>query len=84
MRVGLLVGVFFVGEFVCIYLGLCDIVVSCLMVFFYTFLFVVVLFLFCFVFSEKLCMVQWVGLVIVFVVVVVVFSEGFIGRSTLC
>jgi len=74
---GLLVGALFAGEFVCIYIGLQHTTASRLTVFVYTAPFTVALLLPRFVPSERLRGVQWLGLVIAFVGVVVAFAESF-------
>jgi drug/metabolite transporter (DMT)-like permease len=79
---GLLAGVLFAGEFICIYLGLRDTGASRLTVFLYTAPFVVAVLLPRLVPSERLRPVQWVGLVIAFAAVALAFSEGFMGHST--
>ncbi|MDM0111662.1 DMT family transporter [Variovorax sp. J22R133] len=78
---GLLAGALFAGEFVCIYVGLQHTTASRLTVFLYTSPFVVALLLPRFVHSERLRGVQWVGLAIAFIGVVVAFSESF-GHSS--
>src|SRR6185436_6405290 len=76
-RAGLLAGLLFAGEFCCIYLGLRETTASRLTVFLYTSPFVVALLLPRIVPSERLRGVQWLGLLIAFVAIVVAFSEGF-------
>ena len=82
LRGGLLAGVLFAAEFSCIYLGLRETTASRLTVFLYTSPFVVALLLPRLVPSEKLRLVQWIGLVIAFAAVAVAFSEGFTGSTT--
>ncbi len=82
LRAGLLAGVLFAGEFTCIYLGLRDTAASRLTVFLYTSPFVVALLLPRVVPTEKLRLVQWLGLVIAFAGLAFAFSEGFTGHST--
>lgn len=82
LRAGLLAGALFAGEFACIYLGLQYTAASRLTVFLYTSPFVVALLLPRIVPSEKLRLVQWVGLTIAFAAVAIAFGEGFAGRST--
>lgn len=77
LRAGLLAGVLFAGEFICIYLGLMNTTASRLTVFLYTSPFVVALLLPRLVPTEKLHKVQWVGLVLAFLGVALAFSEGF-------
>ena len=74
---GLLVGALFAGEFVCIYIGLQHTTASRLTVFVYTAPFTVALLLPRFVPTERLRGIQWAGLVIAFVGVVVAFAESF-------
>jgi drug/metabolite transporter (DMT)-like permease len=74
---GLLAGLLFAGEFVCIYLGLQHTTASRLTVFLYTAPFVVALLLPRFVSAERLGAVQWLGLAIAFAGVVAAFSESF-------
>jgi len=74
---GLLVGALFAGEFVCIYIGLQHTTASRLTVFVYTAPFTVALLLPRFVPTERLRGIQWVGLVIAFIGVVVAFAESF-------
>ena len=78
---GLLAGLLFAGEFICIYIGLQHTTASRLTVFLYTAPFVVALLLPRFVPAERLRGVQWVGLAIAFAGVVLAFSESF-GHST--
>ncbi|MBS0428719.1 MAG: DMT family transporter [Proteobacteria bacterium] len=73
---GLLAGLLFAGEFVCIYTGLQHTTASRLTVFLYTSPFVVALLVPRIVPSERLRGVQWVGLAIAFAAVVVAFSES--------
>ena len=78
---GLLVGALFAGEFVCIYIGLQHTTASRLTVFVYTAPFTVALLLPRFVPTERLRGIQWVGLVVAFVGVVVAFAESFSHAS---
>ena len=73
---GLLAGVLFASEFACIYLGLQHTTASRLTVFLYTSPFFVALLLPRFVPSERLGGVQWLGLGLAFVGVVVAFAES--------
>lgn len=82
LAAGLLAGVLFAGEFICIYLGLRDTAASRLTIFLYTSPFWVAVLLPRFVAAEKLRTVQWVGLVIAFGAVAIAFGEGFAGHST--
>jgi len=74
---GLLAGLLFTGEFVCIYTGLQYTSASRLTVFLYTSPFVVALLVPRLVPSERLRGVQWAGLAIAFAAVVLAFSESF-------
>lgn len=76
-KAGVLAGVLFATEFVCVYMGLRDTTASRLTVFLYTSPFVVALLLPHFVQSERLRAIQWWGLVIAFTAVGIAFSEGF-------
>ncbi|VTU16511.1 DMT family transporter [Variovorax sp. PBL-E5] len=78
---GLLAGLLFAAEFVCIYIGLQHTSASRLTVFLYTAPFVVSLLLPRFVPAERLRGVQWIGLAIAFAGVVLAFSESF-GHSS--
>jgi len=77
---GLLAGLLFAGEFVCIYIGLQHTSASRLTVFLYTSPFWVALLLPRFVPSETLRPAQWTGLAIAFSGVVLAFSES-LGHS---
>jgi drug/metabolite transporter (DMT)-like permease len=79
---GVLAGLLFAGEFTCIYLGLRDTAASRLTVFLYTSPFVVALLVPRVVPSERLRMVQWIGLVIAFAAVALAFSEGFSAHGS--
>ncbi|MGJ7492572.1 DMT family transporter [Variovorax sp. ZT4R33] len=74
---GLLVGLLFAGEFLCIYTGLQYTSASRLTVFLYCAPFVVALLLPRFVPSERLRGMQWAGLMLAFAGVLVAFSESF-------
>jgi drug/metabolite transporter (DMT)-like permease len=74
---GLVAGLLFAGEFVCIYLGLQNTTASRLTVFLYTSPFWVALLLPRWVPAERLRGVQWLGLSLAFAAVVVAFSESF-------
>ncbi|MDM0046704.1 DMT family transporter [Variovorax dokdonensis] len=77
---GLLAGLLFAAEFVCIYIGLQHTSASRLTVFLYTSPFWVAVLLPRFVPAERLRMAQWVGLAIAFSGVVLAFSES-LGHS---
>ncbi len=74
---GLLVGLLFAGEFLCIYTGLQYTSASRLTVFLYCAPFTVALLLPRFVPAEKLRGAQWFGLALAFAGVVLAFSESF-------
>lgn len=82
LGVGLLAGLLFAAEFICIYLGLRDTHASRLTVFLYSAPFVVALLLPRFVPAERLRGVQWLGLGIAFLAVALAFSEGFLHDGT--
>ena len=81
LKGGVLAGLLFAGEFLCIYLGLQLTSASRLTVFLYTSPFVVALLLPRVVPSERLRRVQWLGLLIAFAAVALAFSEGFFSGS---
>ncbi len=74
---GVLAGVLFTAEFVCLYLGLQHTTASRLTVFLYTSPFWVALLVPFWVKSEKLRSLQWVGLLCAFVGVAFAMREGF-------
>ncbi len=76
---GMLAGVLFAAEFVCIYLGLRDTSASRLTVFLYTAPFWLALLLPLRVPTERLRTAQWVGLALAFGGVTLAFAEGFNG-----
>jgi drug/metabolite transporter (DMT)-like permease len=78
---GLLAGLLFAGEFCFIYLGLTHTPASRLTVFLYTSPFWVALLLPRFVPAEKLRQIQWIGLFVAFLAVIVAFSEGLLHSS---
>ena len=78
---GLLAGVLFAAEVVCIYLGLQHTTASRLTVFLYTSPFWVALLLPCWVSAEKLRGWQWAGLLCAFVGVAFAFKESFIAGA---
>ena len=77
LAAGLMAGLLFAGEFVCVYLGLMHTSASRLTVFLYTSPFVVALLLPRLVPTERLSRVQWAGLALAFVGVFVAFRESF-------
>ena len=76
LRAGLLAGVLFCGEFVCIYLGLQHTTASRLTIFLYTAPFWVALLLPLFVQTERLGLWQWTGLLLAFVAVGCALQDG--------
>jgi drug/metabolite transporter (DMT)-like permease len=76
LRAGLLAGVLFCGEFVCIYVGLQHTTASRLTLFLYTSPFWVSLLLPLFVPTERLRAVQWVGLGLAFAAVAFALQDG--------
>src|SRR5690606_9588095 len=78
---GLLAGLLFSAEFLCIYLGLQLTSASRLTVFLYTSPFVVTILLPRVVPREGLRRVQWLGLLIAFAAVATAFSEGFFSGA---
>lgn len=83
LMAGLLAGLLFFGEFVCLYLGLAQTTASRATVFLYTSPFWVALLLPWWVASERLRPAQWTGLAFAFVAVAFALREGFgAGLST--
>jgi drug/metabolite transporter (DMT)-like permease len=78
---GLLAGVLFCGEFVCIYLGLQYTTASRLTIFLYTSPFWVALLLPLWVPSERLRLSQWVGMAVAFAGVGVALHEGLLATD---
>lgn len=76
LRAGLLAGVLFCAEFVCIYLGLQYTTASRLTIFLYTAPFWVALLLPLFVHTERLGLLQWSGLLLAFVAVGYALQDG--------
>lgn len=76
LRAGLLAGVLFCGEFVCIYVGLQHTTASRLTLFLYTSPFWVSLLLPLFVPTERLRAVQWLGLALAFAAVAFALQDG--------
>lgn len=76
LAAGLLAGLLFAAEFICIYLGLHLTTASRFTVFLYTSPFFVALLLPRLVPAERLRRVQWIGLALAFAAVVVAFSES--------
>lgn len=83
LRAGLVAGLLFCGEFICLYLGLTLTTASRATVFLYTSPFWVALLLPWWVPSERLRPAQWTGLAFAFVAVAFALREGFgAGLST--
>ncbi|MBU2286854.1 MAG: DMT family transporter [Gammaproteobacteria bacterium] len=82
LAAGLLAGLLFAGEFACIYIGLQLTTASRLTIFLYTSPFVVALLLPRLVKAERLRGVQWLGLGIAFLGVIVAFSESFMHDAS--
>jgi len=76
LRAGLLAGVLFCGEFVCIYVGLQHTTASRLTLFLYTSPFWVAVLLPVFVPTERLRSVQWLGLGLAFAAVAFALQDG--------
>ncbi|MSQ55709.1 MAG: DMT family transporter [Betaproteobacteria bacterium] len=80
---GTIAGLLFAGEFVCIYAGLGHTTASRMIVFVYIAPVVVALGLHLLVPSERLGILQWLGVLLSFAGIVVAFREGFAaGRGT--
>jgi drug/metabolite transporter (DMT)-like permease len=79
---GLLAGVLFGGEFVCIFLGLTLTSATRMVVFLYTAPCFMALGLHWFVAGEKLKRVQWVGIALAFGGITLAFADGFLHPAT--
>ncbi|CAN7567009.1 DMT family transporter [Caballeronia sp. LjRoot29] len=79
---GLLAGVLFGGEFVCIFLGLTLTSATRMVVFLYTAPCFMALGLHWFVAGEKLKRVQWVGIALAFGGIALAFADGFLHAAT--
>jgi len=79
---GLLAGVLFGGEFVCIFLGLTLTSATRMVVFLYTAPCFMALGLHGFVAGEKLKRVQWVGIALAFGGIALAFADGFLHPAT--
>lgn len=79
---GLLAGALFAAEFACLYIGLQYTTASRLTVFLYTSPFWVALVLPLLVRAERLRAVQWLGLVLAFVALVLAVRESFVAPTT--
>jgi drug/metabolite transporter (DMT)-like permease len=75
-KAGLLAGLLFCAEFVCIYLGLEHTSASRLTIFLYTAPFWVALLLPFFVQTERLALVQWMGMLLAFIAVAFALQDG--------
>ena len=75
-KAGLLAGLLFCAEFVCIYLGLQHTSASRLTIFLYTAPFWVALLLPFFVKTERLAWMQWMGMLLAFVAVAFALQDG--------
>lgn len=82
LRAGLLAGMLFCAEFICIYLGLQHTSASRLTIFLYTAPFWVALLLPLHVASERLHWQQWLGLALAFVAVGYTLQDGLLGTAT--
>jgi drug/metabolite transporter (DMT)-like permease len=76
LKAGLLAGLLFCAEFVCIYLGLQHTSASRLTIFLYTAPFWVALLLPLFVKTERLALMQWIGLLLAFTAVAFALQDG--------
>jgi drug/metabolite transporter (DMT)-like permease len=76
LKAGLLAGLLFCAEFVCIYLGLQHTSASRLTIFLYTAPFWVALLLPLFVKTERLALMQWMGLLLAFTAVAFALQDG--------
>ena len=79
---GLVAGVLFAGEFVCIFLGLDFTSASRMSVFLYTAPCFTALGLHWFVPGERLRRLQWLGMALAFAGIVLAFADGFLHGST--
>ena len=75
-KAGLVAGLLFCAEFVCIYLGLEHTSASRLTIFLYTAPFWVALLLPFFVQTERLALVQWMGMLLAFIAVAFALQDG--------
>lgn len=81
LKAGLLAGLLFCAEFVCIYVGLQHTSASRLTIFLYTAPFWVALLLPLFVKTERLALVQWLGMTLAFAAVAFALQDGFTGNT---
>lgn len=79
---GLLAGILFGGEFVCIFFGLTLTTASRMAVFLYTAPCFTALGLHWFVAGEKMRRVQWLGIVVAFCGIALAFADGFLHADT--
>ena len=82
LKAGLLAGLLFCAEFVCIYLGLQHTSASRLTIFLYTAPFWVALILPLFVNTERLALMQWMGMLLAFVAVAFALQDGLHQKTT--
>ena len=82
LKAGLLAGLLFCAEFVCIYLGLQHTSASRLTIFLYTAPFWVALLLPLFVKTERLALMQWIGLLLAFTAVAFALQDGLHQNTT--
>ncbi len=82
LKAGLLAGLLFCAEFVCIYLGLQHTSASRLTIFLYTAPFWVALLLPLFVKTERLALMQWMGLLLAFAAVAFALQDGLHQNTT--
>jgi drug/metabolite transporter (DMT)-like permease len=76
LKAGLLAGILFCAEFICIYVGLQHTSASRLTIFLYTAPFWVALLLPIFVKTERLALMQWIGLLLAFAAVAFALQDG--------
>jgi len=82
LKAGFVAGILFCAEFVCIYLGLQHTSASRLTIFLYTAPFWVALLLPIFVKTERLALMQWMGMLLAFVAVAFALQDGLHQNTT--
>lgn len=82
LATGLLAGVLFAAEFVCIFLGLTLTSASRMAVFLYTAPCFTALGLHWFVDGERMRRIQWIGIVVAFAGIALAFADGFLHGAT--
>jgi len=82
LAAGLLAGVLFAAEFVCIFLGLTLTSASRMAVFLYTAPCFTALGLHWFVDGERMRRIQWIGIVVAFAGIALAFADGFLHGAT--